>query len=182
MTRDDGYKPFRGFGCEIRADVIEVYPFARTPDSDTHFLQLLRAREPMARTGHPAIGHCEQDAPALACAPRELREEIDHDVRHPRAPRAPRALGMWAMEQTYPYFIHHINAVVCSPRFAVEVPPDFVPTLNDEHTDARWIARTEIDARFLWPGQRMTARDILREIVDAETESAKRLRIDTTST
>ena len=156
MKDERGYRSFEGNGATVRADVVEIYVFARETQRDARFLQVLRAKEPMRDSWHPVMGHCEAGESTLKCAVRELREEIDLDVM------SPTCLGMWAMEQTYPFYIHQIDTVVISPRFALEVSPGFEPTLNHEHTDHRWCPRLNIERDFLWPGQRMTARDVLK--------------------
>lgn len=168
----DGYRPFEGRGCTIRADVVEAYVFSRPENAEARFLQLRRAQEPMAGDWHPVMGHAEKDESAARCAVRELNEEIRLDAR------SNDTLGLWALEQTYPFFIHTIDTVVLSPRFAIEVDPGFTPSLNEEHTDARWVDREALEDAFLWPGQRMTLADILREIIDETRASADRLRID----
>jgi len=172
MSKDaNGYRAFEGKGCTIRADVVDVYVFARE-EGTTRFLQLLRAREPLAKTWHPVMGHCEAGETAVECAVRELSEEIGLDAR------SGEALGFWALEQTYPFFIHQIDTVVLSPRFAIEVVPAFAPALNDEHTASRWVRAEDADSMFLWPGQRTAVQEILREFVQRDSETSARLRID----
>lgn len=171
MKNEDGYRPFTGNGCTVRADVVDVYIF-REREGRVEFLQLKRTREPLAGTWHPVMGHCEGDETAVRCAIREVLEETALDVR------TGSARHMWALEQTYPFFIHQINTVVLSPRFAVEVSAEFVPTINDEHSDFRWVDEGDAESTFLWSGQKMAVREILSEFARSDSETSQRLRID----
>lgn len=154
----DGYRRRPAGGPVIRADVVDVYVFRRAPQG-VEFLQLRRAREPLAATWHPVMGHVEPGETGPACAAREAREEIGLDVR------SSACLGFWALEQVHPFYVHQIDAVVLSPRFVCEVAGGWEPSLNDEHDASRWVSERDADGAFLWPGQRATLREILRDVV-----------------
>ena len=174
MTITGGYRPNEGNGCAIRADVVEAYVLT-IGARGARFLQCLRATDPLAGTWHPVMGHCERGETAARAAVRELREEIGLEIK------GADVLGMWAMEQTYPFFVHEIDTVVLSPRFAVLVRDGFAPSLNDEHSEFRWVEESGVESSFLWPGQRMTIRDILQEIVRTDSATSERLRVDIAS-
>jgi 8-oxo-dGTP pyrophosphatase MutT (NUDIX family) len=110
----------------LRADLVDAYVFHRAPGLE--LLQLRRARDPLRATWQPVMGHVEPGETAVACLWRELREETGLSPRD--------ALGAWALEQIHPYFVADLDAVVMSPRFAVEVAPGWEPTLNHEHDAA----------------------------------------------
>lgn len=149
-------------GPRFRTDIVDVYVF-RTPNdhqSDAHritdleLLQLRRTRDPMAGQWHPVMGHAEAGENAVACARRELHEEITLDLS------AGVALGFWALEQVHPFFIAEMDCIIASPRFAVRVPTGWEPTLNDEHDAHRWTPAAE-PASFVWPGQHAAIAELL---------------------
>lgn len=186
----DGYRhtPLTTSGPRIRADVVDVYIFrfpqaaSRKPQA-VEFLQLLRAKDPLSQTWQPIMGHVEQGETATDTAIRELLEEVALDAR------SSNVVGFWALEQIWPFYIAQIDCVVLSPRFAVEVSPIWEPTLNPEHTAHRWITvppdhnadttRDTLDAHFMWPGQRHTITEILRDIARENALPRERLRIRT---
>lgn len=186
----DGYQPHTSNGPRVRTDVVDVYVFTRVPakpardhdrdaawpgrdrTSAVEFLQVLRVGEPLNNTWHPVMGHVEPGETAVDTARRELREELGLDAADARV------RGFWALEQTHPFFIAAINAIVMSPRFAIEVAPAFEPTLNAEHARHRWVPESEIDAMFMWPGQKACCREILSEIVDNASLSREALRVN----
>lgn len=184
MTDDrsapDGYRRSPKGGPMVRSDVIDVYVFRRADGSasarEVQVLQLLRAKEPLASTWHPIMGHVEAGESAVDAAIRELMEEVGLKVE------SSACLGFYAMEQTYPYFVADLDCIVASPRFAVEVAPSWSPALNAEHSDARWIglpfhAGQPGEDFFLWPGQRLCIADLVRDIVPAESLTRERLRV-----
>lgn len=146
------------------------------PKPTVYFLQLLRTRSPLHDTWHPVMGHMDLDAhgkaeTARACAERELLEETglrlgDAVVR-----------GFWSLEQVHPYFVQAINAIVLSPRFAVEVTPGWQPRLNDEHSQWRWVSEHDAREAFLWPGQRQAVEEVLVSLVRADAPEREHLRL-----
>ena len=158
----DGYRVRAIGGASVRADIVDVYVFRRTDeasDGQFEFLQLLRTTEPLAQTWHPVMGHVEKDETCETCAVRELEEELGLSSQD-------RALvGMWALEQTWPYFVKEIDCVVISPRFAALVERSWEPCLNTEHKAYRWIEQRDTESRFLWPGQMQAIREIAEELM-----------------
>jgi 8-oxo-dGTP pyrophosphatase MutT (NUDIX family) len=161
---------------EIRADIIDAYIFRRsTPEDDTgssqprpvsggvELLQLRRARDPLSATWQPVMGHVEAGETAVACLWRELAEEVGLRARD--------AVGAWALEQVHPFFLAQLDAVVMSPRFAVEVESGWSPLLNKEHDDHRWVPAGEAGERFLWPGQHAAIAE-LRGLLDRAWRAA----------
>ena len=194
-----GYQPITPNGAKIRADVIDVYVFTRIPASDpmershrparpdaeaawnesqaaapiVYFLQLLRSGPPLENTWHPVMGHVHAGETSVACARRELEEELN------LRPADPAILGFWALEQVHPFYIAAIDTVVMSPRFACEVRwgGGWIPRLNDEHSAHRWVRHTDADRMFMWPGQKACCREIMQEIIDTRSLSRDLLRV-----
>lgn len=164
-TRPDrdaaGYRVAPRGGPALRTDVVDVYVFRENESAPggVEFLQLLRNRSPLAGTWQPLMGHIEEGETAAACAQRELAEEVGL--------RAGGAgwKGLWALEQVHPYYLPDLDAVVLSPRFAARVAPEWTPTLDDEHSDFRWVAAERVNECFYWPGQKKACREIIEEIV-----------------
>jgi 8-oxo-dGTP pyrophosphatase MutT (NUDIX family) len=191
---DRGYEPITSNGAKIRADVVDVYVFTRTapaqrrndpradagdawPSSgngraEVQFLQLLRSGAPLDNTWQPVMGHANIGETSVACAWREMHEELGLSRGDPAI------LGVWALEQVHPFYIASIDTIVMSPRFCCEVRPDWSPTLNEEHTAHRWVREQDVDASFMWPGQKAVCREIIREIVQDVSLSREGLRID----
>lgn len=146
MEGQEGYRHDAAGGPRVRTDIVDVYIFRRRAGS-LEFLQLLRSSEPLKDTWHPVMGHIEAGETAVACAMRELEEEVG------LRPGGKALKGMWALEQVHPFFVAAINQIVMSPRFAAEVMPSWKPRVNDEHSKARWVKRGDVAKRFMWPGQ-----------------------------
>ena len=87
----------------------------------------------------------------------------------------------WALEQVHPFFVPAIDAVVLSPRFALEVPAAFRPALNSEHSDYRWVderdARDAASGCFMWPGQRQAIAEILESLARDDAPGRKSLSV-----
>lgn len=173
--RDDGYRLEAAGGPRVRTDIVDVYIFRRRGDGMVEFLLLERASEPLKGTWQPVMGHIERGERAVEAALRELREEVGLS-RDDAA-----ALGVWALEQTYPYFVPEIDCIVLSPRFAVEVSAEWRPRINAEHGGTKWVAvAAEATAEsaelsvFCWPGQKAAVGEILREVVRGGGEASQR--------
>ena len=132
----------------VLAHLVDVY-VVRERGGAIEFLQLRRAREPLAGTWQPVMGHIEAGETALACAVRELGEEVG--LGH----RDAAWRGFWQLEEVHPYFVATLDAVVLSPRFLVLVDSAWEPDISgDDANDAhRWIGQAGVREAFMWPGQ-----------------------------
>ena len=136
----------------VRTDVADAYIFRR-PWGELELLQLRRTEDAdadgldnLAGTWQPVMGHIEADELAPEAIAREVQEETGLALAE--------ALGFWALEQVHPFYLASRNAILLSPRFAIEVQSDWEPTLNDEHDAHRWVRAADANRMFLWPGQR----------------------------
>ncbi|MFN9993291.1 MAG: NUDIX domain-containing protein [Phycisphaerales bacterium] len=142
----------------IKSDLIHAYLF-RIHDGSIEILQFRRTEHPLLGTWQPVMGHLHPGESAMQAAARETLEETGLDIRstHCRA--------WYALEQIHPFFLPQADAVILSPSFAVEVTHEFIPRLCPEHDRFRWIPESSIDDCFMWPGQRLSAREIRSLIV-----------------
>lgn len=128
---------------------MDVY-IVRRAEEHLEFLQLRRSprhRETLAGTWQPIMGHVEREESAIDTALRELAEEVGLERG------SDDFIAMWALQGVHPYFLASRDAIMLSPRFVVEVSPTWVPKLNDEHDDWRWVCGDDVASSFLWPGQ-----------------------------
>lgn len=166
-------------GPALRTDVIDVYIFRAMPtEPATVFeaLQLRRVGAPLDRTWQPVMGHIEPGETAAETALRELREEVG------LAASGPELVGLWALEQVWPFYLAELDAIVLSPRFAARVDPGWEPTLNEEHDGARWIrfplhGGQPASEFFMWPGQRHALDELSRIILPESSPGRDALRI-----
>ena len=84
---------------------------------------------------------------------------------------------MWALEQVHPFFVAELDAVVMSPRLAVEVTGTWEPRLNGEHSGSRWIAAHQAHRYFMWPGQVAAVREITEWLLKPGSLAAEALRL-----
>ncbi|MBA4029028.1 MAG: hypothetical protein C0475_07830 [Planctomyces sp.] len=166
LPMTDGYRHEPGPGPRLRADVVDVYIVRGAwgqpqPSRAPQLLLIKRAKPPLLGTWHPVMGHIEPGERAWQAAAREASEETALDVW------APPCAGFFALEQVHPFYIAALDCVVLSPRFLALVEPPWEPTLNHEHSAARWVQLDEAHSHVTWPGQRAA----LAEIRDALSRS-----------
>jgi 8-oxo-dGTP pyrophosphatase MutT (NUDIX family) len=154
-------------GPLVRTDVLEIYVFRRILGG-AEYLQLKRAEVPLLETWQPIIGHSEEGESTQVAMWREADEEAGI--------KRAEVLGAWAMEGVHPYYLHRRDAIIMSPRFAIEVKMGWKPTLNEENSAARWVAPRDIQSLFMWPGQRATIAEINFDII-AGSIAEEHLRI-----
>ncbi|MBX3322147.1 MAG: NUDIX domain-containing protein [Phycisphaeraceae bacterium] len=157
-------------GPQLRVDIIDVYIFRATPP-DIELLQLRRTRSPLSGSWQPIMGHIEPGETALTAARREVQEETGLDSA------APIVLGLWALEQVHPFYLPDLDAIILSPRFALQVEASWTPTLNTEHDASRWIPARDAGEHFMWPGQRAAIAELLSSLWPADNPARARCSV-----
>jgi 8-oxo-dGTP pyrophosphatase MutT (NUDIX family) len=157
-------------GPRLKSDVVDVYVFRRV-GRKVEFLQLHRTGRPLDGTWQPVMGHIRKGESAIACAKRELREEVGLSTR------TPHLLGLWALELVHPFFLAEMNAIYLCPRFAAEVPRSWRPRLNGEHDAWRWVHGSKVKSQFMWPGQHGAIVEIMDCLIRPGSLAEPRLRI-----
>lgn len=154
----------------VSASIVTVIVFRR--GDAVEFLQLLREREPMRGTWQPVAGGIEMSERAPYAALRELREETGlTDAR-------PEFQGFWKLDQVHPFYLPTMDAVIMSPTFAVEAAQGWEPSLNAEHSAVRWVRAEDVEARFTWPGQIASCREVLERLLRPGSLSEPAQRLD----
>lgn len=146
-------------GVRLRCDVVEVYLWRQpTPGQPPQFLQIRRARDPLAGTWQPVMGHIRPEETFLQAALREIEEETGY------APGRG-LLKLWQLEPVNVYFLARQDCLMLSPGFAAQVASTVQPQLNAEHDAFRWIPADQAPPMFLWPGQSAAVQYILAQII-----------------
>lgn len=162
--RDPRY-PIPMPGPPVRTDIIDVYVFRKQPRVE--FLQMRRAQGALVGYWHPVMGHALEGETSPQTALRELAEETGY-----------KPSDLWQLEQPNIYYLASHETIVLSPCFAALVDPDTEPTLNEEHSEARWVDLKEVETSFLWPGQRQAIAQIVRDLLPEDSPHLSLLRID----
>jgi ADP-ribose pyrophosphatase YjhB (NUDIX family) len=171
---------------KIRSDIVDVYIFRRgdgeaaSHEPPVELLQLCRSSESENHGSeslasippwHPVMGHVREGETALACALREMAEEVGLLAEDAAL------FGMWSLEQVHPFFVPQWDAIVMSPRFAAEVSREWRPILSAEHTRFRWVHAHQAGRYFTWPGQLAAVREITTELLRPGSPLVEALRV-----
>jgi 8-oxo-dGTP pyrophosphatase MutT (NUDIX family) len=153
---------------EIRADMVAVFVCrfagAAAGDDAIELLQLRRAREPARGTWQPVMGAIEEGETAVQAALRELDEETGL--------KQAGMLGMWALDQASPFYVHTRDVIILAPRFCALVGEAWQAALNDEHDAYRWVRMEDAGRVFVWPTQMASVREITAGLLHGESVAA----------
>jgi dATP pyrophosphohydrolase len=141
-----------------RYDMISVFVVRPDASGAAHeFLQLRRSKDDfMGATWQTVRGTAEAGELAWQAALRELKEETGLVPDE-----------FYKLSTLESFYVVKDETVWHCPGFVAMVSREAKVVLNDEHDAARWIARCEIDAAFMWPTERALLQEICREILDA---------------
>lgn len=125
-------------------------------DGSHEFLQVLRARgKYMGETWQLVTGGIDEGETAWQAALRELKEETGL-----------MAIEFYQVDVVNTFYLAKTDSISMSPMFCAIVATGAKVTLNDEHTDFRWVPRDEIESHIMWPGERAALRELCAEILD----------------
>ena len=138
-----------------RYDFVQCH-VVRIGPAGPEFLQLRRAPgEFMAGTWQLINGKIEPGETAWQAALRELAEET-----------ALKPLEFYQLDTLNVFYLAKDDAIWHCPGFCAVVRLDAVPQLNEEHDAFRWITREQLEQSLMWPGERLAAAELCREIID----------------
>jgi 8-oxo-dGTP pyrophosphatase MutT (NUDIX family) len=177
-------------GPPLRTDIIEVYVFrelrgfwgfqgsrSNPADQGVEFLQLHRTQGAMTGTWQPVMGHVESGETAPTAALRELNEETGYRPGHG-------LLGFWQLELVNTFYLATHDQIMLCPGFPAQVAGGASggdsggePQLDAAHDAFRWVPADQVDALFLWPGQRAAIAHIQRDILPPDSPIAALLRL-----
>jgi dATP pyrophosphohydrolase len=125
-----------------RPKVVDVYPYCKEKD-EINFLLLKRSSDKIYGGQWRMIGGKVQPGEkAYGAAFRELKEETGLTP-----------VQMWTVPSVNHFYNPESDEVLLIPVFAVEVDPDSVIKLDDEHISFKWVSYSEICEYGLWPEQ-----------------------------
>jgi 8-oxo-dGTP pyrophosphatase MutT (NUDIX family) len=140
----------------VRHDM--VYCIVARPDKDEgtwEFLQLRRRHDDfMGGTWQPVSGRIEPGEIGWKAALRELHEETGLTPKE-----------FFVIEFINAFYIASEDTMWNCTNFLAVVEGDANVILSDEHDAFRWISEKDIDANFMWPGDRRAIEEAIREIL-----------------
>lgn len=130
--------------ASVRADLVAVYVYRRTPLGGVEFLQLRRAAHDSCGNSWAVVyGGVEAGETAVQAALRELREETG---------LSPRFLQQ--VEYVESFYFRSEDRIVLTPVFVAEVDAGAVVVMNGEHEEHRWVPSAQVSECFMWRTQR----------------------------
>jgi dATP pyrophosphohydrolase len=135
--------------------------------ADHEFLQLRRSPGKYLGGAWSTVrGKMEDNERAWESALRELKEETGI------IPDA-----FFQLDTVDIFYLHGDDTLWHCLGFCALVKRDVEIKLNPEHDAWRWVARSRIDADFMWPGERNQLAELCREVLD-NGPAIKYLRIE----
>ncbi len=127
--------------------LIDVYVY-RVMEGVPEFLLFLRsAKKIYAHQWRMIGGKVEEGEKYWEAALRELKEETG------LIPEV-----FWTIPSINTFYEAKSDQIHQIPAFAVELKPEALPQLDDEHTEYRWISIEELDSYLSWPEQKRLIR------------------------
>lgn len=122
---------------------------------DAEFLQLRRSADDFLGGAWSTVrGGMKEGEKAWEAALRELREETGVEPGE-----------FYQLDTVDIFYLHGGDTLWHCPGFCAVVGADVKITLNAEHDAFRWIKHADVDAQFMWPGERAQLAELCREIL-----------------
>jgi len=122
--------------------LIDAYIY-RESSKNIEFLILQRAKNKIyAGQWRMVGGKVKENEDYADAALREIQEEIHLTPSF-----------FWVVPSVNTFFEAKTNQILHIPAFAAKAPDSFSPTLDDEHTQYKWISVSQISTHIFWPEQ-----------------------------
>ena len=122
--------------------LIDAYIY-RERSKNIEFLILQRANNKIyAGQWRMVGGKVKENEDYAHAALREIQEEIQLTPSF-----------FWVVPSVNTFFEAKTNQILQIPAFAAKAPDLFSPTLDDEHTQYKWISVAQISKHIFWPEQ-----------------------------
>lgn len=134
---------------EIITSIIEAHIF-RIIDGEMEYLLLKRADNVyLGGLWQMVTGEIEKSEKGFETAIREIKEETGLMPKN-----------MWVAPNVNSFYNHFTDTINMIPVFAVEVEPQSIITLSDEHSEYQWCSLEKTDELLAWGGQKKSAKII----------------------
>ena len=122
--------------------LIDAYIY-RERKHEIEFLLLQRAKNKIyAGQWRMVGGKVEREEEYAQAALREIYEEVQLTPSF-----------FWVVPSVNTFFEAKSNQILHIPAFAAKASNSFIPALDDEHTQYKWIQKSEITTHIFWPEQ-----------------------------
>jgi dihydroneopterin triphosphate diphosphatase len=150
-----------------RSRAVSCFALKKVGD-ETKVLIMKRVGEPMHGQWFQCAGRIEAGETAWQAALRELKEEAN------LTPRA-----FYSAEICDQFYSHQADAIMLFPVFVAYIDEADEVTLNEEHSEYKWMSRNEAETHLPFPNQRVILGRIWFDFV--ENEPTPLLKIEQSS-
>ena len=137
-----------------RYDMVSAYLYRRMADGPEFLLLRRTPGDYMGGTWQPVFGGIREGETAATAALREIAEETGLTP-----------IRFHQIDSVLIFYVAKMDTVYHAPVFAAEIATDAAIQLNQEHDAYEWRPVAEAIGRFIWPGQRSAAREVVDEVI-----------------
>lgn len=149
--------------------LMDLYVYRQMEKEEIQFMLLKRsAGKIYAGQWRMIGGKVHPDETTWQAALRELSEETGLSPKQ-----------FWVVPTINHFYDSSRDRIHLIPAFAVEIAPDSVPVLDDEHEEYQWVNPDEIDEYLVWPEQIRIFHTIRRILINDQLIDDWIIRIDT---